>query len=99
VGTLDGHQSVIDSEVLSVSAICRAPGVEVMSSRRYLMPLPWRNGSSIRRLVPLGCLSLILLSVGLAVFGDGTAAPAVQPALEGNRGPYKVAFTPDGQRA
>jgi YVTN family beta-propeller protein len=53
------------------------------------------NLGGIQRLASLGGLAIALLSAGLG-FPDG---PSPQPALMGNRGPYEVAFTPDGQRA
>ncbi len=43
-------------------------------------------------------LLLVLGGAGLARSAEGPDA-AVRPALEGNRGPYKVAFTADGSRA
>ncbi len=46
----------------------------------------------------LAGLTLILFSAGLALSED-VPSPAVRPALEGNRGPFKVAFTADGTRA
>ena len=43
-------------------------------------------------------LTLICFTAGFARTAD-TPLPAVRPALEGNRGPFKVAFTSDGERA
>jgi YVTN family beta-propeller protein len=51
--------------------------------------------AAIRRFAALGSFALVALSAGL-VFSDN---PPPRPALTGNRGPYEVAFTPDGQRA
>src|SRR5690242_7125852 len=56
-------------------------------------------GKSIRRLLPAAVLSLALFSAGLALSDDAPQPPPVRPALEDNRGPYGVAFTPDGTRA
>ncbi len=42
-------------------------------------------------------MTLVLFSGGLALSED--SPPAVRPALDGNRGPFKVAFTADGTRA
>jgi YVTN family beta-propeller protein len=42
------------------------------------------------------------LSTGLAAIAygdDPTPAATVRPALDGNRGPFEIAFTPDGSRA
>lgn len=44
-------------------------------------------------------LLLVLTAAGLARSADDGPAAAVRPALEGNRGPFKVAFTADGTRA
>ena len=41
----------------------------------------------------------VLTSAGLARSADDGPQHSVRPALEGNRGPFKVAFTPDGTRA
>ena len=43
-------------------------------------------------------LTLLLFSAGLAL-SDDAPAPVVRPALEGNRGPFKVTFTKDGALA
>lgn len=59
---------------------------------------------SIRPRPPVICFAV---AAGLAALVVTTAAltqeipsvPAVAPALEGNRGPFEVAFTPDGSRA
>ncbi len=44
-------------------------------------------------------LSLVLLAASLAHSADDGPQAAVHPALDGNRGPFKVAFTRDGARA
>ena len=51
----------------------------------------------------LCCLFVVAASAvvpaGLALSQDASPATLVQPALEGNRAPFEVAFTPDGARA
>src|SRR5947208_13831559 len=54
---------------------------------------------SLRRLLPIVAFLLAALSVGLACSDAAPPAPVVRPAPDGTRGPCKVAFTPDGQRA
>jgi YVTN family beta-propeller protein len=50
-------------------------------------------------IVALGAgLALLLFSAGFAISRE-TPSISVRPALEGNRGPFEVAFTPDGGRA
>lgn len=49
--------------------------------------------------ITLAAAGLVAGSAGLALSQDAPPAPPVRPALEGNRGPYEVAFTPDGARA
>jgi YVTN family beta-propeller protein len=55
------------------------------------------------RLKPLLLAALaglfVLASAGLGLTEEVSPASRVQPALEGNRGPFEVAFTPDGSRA
>jgi YVTN family beta-propeller protein len=46
----------------------------------------------------LGC-ALALAVGGLAASEEPSPAHAVKPALDGNRGPFEIAFTPDGARA
>jgi len=53
---------------------------------------------SSKRFALVAGLTLSLFSAGLALSADGPQAPD-RPVLEGNRGPFKVAFTPDGSRA
>jgi YVTN family beta-propeller protein len=43
-------------------------------------------------------MTLLLFSAGFALSAD-TPQPVVHPAIEGNRGPFNVAFTRDGTRA
>src|SRR5205807_2513432 len=58
-----------------------------------------RRHAGTRRLTCLAGLALALIPAAMAVPDDGQTAPVVRPALGGNRGPYGVAFTPDGRRA
>ena len=44
-------------------------------------------------------LLLVVVTAGLARSAEEGVSSAVRPALEGNRGPFKVAFTADGARA
>lgn len=50
-----------------------------------------------KRLAPVAGLALLLFAAGFSLRAEPPAAP-VRPALTGNRGPYEVAFTPDGER-
>jgi YVTN family beta-propeller protein len=51
----------------------------------------------LRGLVAAAAFGLAAVSSGLALGQE--ANTAIRPALEGNRGPYEVAFTPDGALA
>jgi YVTN family beta-propeller protein len=44
-------------------------------------------------------LGMLLAAAGAALTEEASPAAGVQPALDGNRGPFEVAFTPDGARA
>ncbi len=58
---------------------------------------PLHNSVKIRFAAVIG-LTLACFGTGFALSAD-TPQPVVRPALQGNRGPFKVAFTPDGRRA
>jgi DNA-binding beta-propeller fold protein YncE/mono/diheme cytochrome c family protein len=49
-------------------------------------------------LIPAAAVTA-LLSAGAGLTQDVSPAAAVRPALDGNRAPYEVAFTPNGTRA
>ncbi len=51
------------------------------------------------RLLFLAPGALALCAAGAALPQEPSPALSVRPALEGNRGPHEVAFTPDGARA
>lgn len=58
--------------------------------------------SSVRFTIPCALLTglgLLLTAASLAHSADGEPQQAVKPALDGNRGPFKIAFTADGTKA
>lgn len=53
-----------------------------------------------RTLLTVSATALVVLgTTGVALTQDAGVPAPVRPALEGNRGPFEVAFTPDGSRA
>jgi YVTN family beta-propeller protein len=63
------------------------------------MRLPRMSAVILRTLFTLGAFTLVILTATLTFSDDEGVVTTVKPALTGNRGPYEVAFTPDGERA